>query len=73
MSWFGYRKLCYYIDQLGPGCLQGTHYILLYLIAIYYYLKAKRAISDYDMKGGERGHKMCDASWIGPLKSILIL
>ena len=35
-------------EQSSPGCLHVTHYIILYLIPIYYYLIAKLVISNYD-------------------------
>ena len=37
-----------YKDNFVPGLLSVTHYIILYVITIYYYLWAKWAISPHD-------------------------
>ena len=43
-----FQVLSFIFTQSGPGCLHVTHYIILYLIKIYYYLGAKPVKSHYD-------------------------
>ena len=42
-----------------------THYIILYLIAMYLYLRAKRVISDYDNESKWAHNQVFEIDWRG--------